>query len=129
MTSSDTLSFCIFDGSRPIYGPIHSGILSMVDNDIRNGVATLINQYMNKEGNIWKYIFTNNSVHIELLVDHLCQRKFYVYRPWETSYAVAFAINYTRFKIGRELIHWRENDEYDPIAIRNYLDSLDPRVV
>lgn len=124
---SHCLSFCILDQTSPVYGPVHVNLPSLLDADIHEGVSALLNVYQERPDNLWSYIFTNPPV--GLISDHLSQWHHYVYYQWDSPYIVAFTINYTRFELlGGDMIRWRENDEYDPIAVRGHPRSSEPEV-
>lgn len=125
---SNSLSFCILNESTPSYGPVQVIIPSLLETDVSEGLSAILRKYQESPDNLWSYIFTTaNKPPIDLITDHLCQWRHYVYYHWDSPYVVAFSINYTRFELlGGHMIHWRENDEYDPIAVRGHLSVPRP---
>ena len=125
--TSDTLSFCLFDDLRAFHGPVHVPIQAITPEKLRLAIEQLLHDY--KKQDIYdKAGFFNDVLvgeseldeTINIIIKSLMKKHYYVCNRWNKYYVIAFSINYIRFDIyskdcDKKLIHWRDNDQQDPI--------------
>jgi hypothetical protein len=96
------------DNGKIVYGPVHQNIRSTTKTNLISFVKEMI----------VKSSFPYDLIVIEQVVEHLSQ---HYCTTCKCQYTYVFAVNFTRFNVDindsdRELIQWRENDEYDPVG-------------
>lgn len=114
-----TLSFCILDDLRPIYGQIHVQYSNI--EELRNEVMKILVDLKKSGDPTGYYVNTITLAEIDETIRCLTTDKYEVWNRFEKYYVIAWAIDYTRFEVyskdyDKKLIKWREHDENDPIV-------------